>query len=344
MKRSLVIGGVAVAAAASLALVPTAALGHTDGLFTWSYTPVGSDAGGFSSVSKTDAALALLGESTLEEFPDVTGAEVCDEVGYAVGFADKVDVVESTMRAIATWDHSTGAILTGPTELTIDGQAYITDVRELDTLADCSIITLAELDGGNDWAIIEVDAATGAAEVLAELPLIEGEYTGLATDASGVTYLFMTFAGYPYYRTVDLGAGTFGPASALDGLSDYFESSGFTQGVDFDATGGLWAVTGVDAEEQYHLISFAAGAELGTATPTDSGVLPYEGEGLLINAPIPLTAEGSAIQPVQPVPAPAPAQPQLAATGSELPAGIAAVALALLAAGGVMLVVRRRAA
>ena len=340
MKRSLVISGVAVAAAASLALVPSAAVGHTDGLFTWSFSPVESDFGGFSSVSKTDAALALLGEDTLEEFPQVSGAEVCNEVGYAVGYAPKVDVGESTMRAIATWDHSTGAILSGPTEITIDGQAYITEVRELDTLADCTVITLAELDGGDDWAIIQIDAATGAAEVLVELPLIEGEYTGLATDAAGVTYLFMTFAGNPYYRSVDLGTGTFGPAAALAGLSDYFESSGFTQGVDFDAAGGLWAVTGVNAEEQYHLVSFAAGADLGTATPTDSGVLPYSGDGLLVYAPIPLTAETSAVQPVQPLPA----GPQLAATGSELPVGIAAAALALIAAGGVALLARRRAA
>lgn len=335
MKRSLVISGTAIAVAASVALLPSAAIGHTDSLFSWSYTPVGSDEGGFSSVSKTDATLALLGEDTLEQFPQVTGTEVCNEVGIAVGQAGKDDIAFPIMRAIATWDHSTGAILSGPTELTIDGLAYVTDVRELDTLADCTVITLGELDGGDDWAILEVDPATGASEVLVELPLIEGEYTGLATNAAGVTYLFMTFANYAYARTIDLATGTLGDSVALNGLSDFFESSGFTQGVDFDATGNLWAVTGVNAEEQYHLVSFAAGADLGSAIPTDSGVLPYEGAGLLIFPPIPLTAEGAAAAAPEPV---------LAATGSEAPLGIAAAALSLLVAGGAVFLLRRRAA
>ncbi|MDH6181950.1 hypothetical protein M2152_002132 [Microbacteriaceae bacterium SG_E_30_P1] len=338
MKRSLVVTGTAVAAAASLALLPSAAIGHTDGLFSWSYSPVGSDFGGFSSVSKTDAALALLGEDTLEQFPYVTGSEVCNEVGYAVGFADYEDV-EGDYSAIATWDHTTGAILSGPVELTIDGQAYITDLVELDTLADCTVITLAELDGGDDWAIIEVDPATGASTVLLELPDLEsGGYTGLATNAAGVTHLFFELEGYPNYTAVDFEGGTIGLPIPLEGLIDYFESSGFTEGVDFDAAGGLWIVAGVNAEEEYHLVTFAAGADLGTATPTDIGTLPYYGDGLRINSPIPLTAEGATVAPVTP------AKPQLAATGSELPFGIAAGAIALLLAGGTALVLRRRAA
>lgn len=339
MKRSLVIAGTAVAAAASLVLLPAAATAHTDHLFTWSYSPEGSDAGGFSTVSKTDAALALLGADTLPIIDEVSGMEVCNEIGYAVGWQDLGSEVE--IPTVVTWDHSTGAILSGPEQLDLvtDEQAIVDDVLELDTLGDCTVISIAEIDDGEPGtfpSIVEIDPATGDTTVLVELPLIEGEYTGLATDAAGVTHLFMTFAGYPYTRTIDLETGTLGDSTALAGLSEYFESSGFTEGVDFDAAGGLWLVTGVNAEEEYHLVSYAAGADLGSGTPTDIGILPYYGDGLQINSPIPLTADAAPVAPIEP------AKPQLAATGSELPVGFGAAALALLLAGGTVLVLRRR--
>ncbi|MDH6181951.1 hypothetical protein M2152_002133 [Microbacteriaceae bacterium SG_E_30_P1] len=347
MKRSIVIAGTAVAAAASLALLPAAATAHTDHLFTWSYSPVGSDAGGFSTASKTDAALALLGENTLPIIDEVSGMEVCDEVGYAVGFVEENSEVD--FPAVATWDHSTGAILSGPVllDLQTEVMSYVDDVVELDTLADCTVISIVHVYGGDEpgasfWGIAEIDPATGDTTVVLELPDYEvvewSEFTGLATNAAGATHIFFDLDGLPYYAAVDFEAGTLSDPVALQGLSDYFESSGFTQGVDFDAAGGLWLVTGVNAEEEYHLVSYAAGADLGTAIVTDIGILPYYGDGLQISSPIPLTAEGAAVAPVTP------AKPQLAATGSELPFGIAAGAIALLLAGGTALVLRRRAA
>jgi hypothetical protein len=259
MKSSkIVLAGTAFMAAVALALLPSAAGGHTDNLFTWAYSPVGTDAGGFATASKTDASLALLGADTLPILEEVSGMEVCDETGYALGWV--VISSELEVPAIATWDHTTGAILTGPEELLLDTEDGIDYVVELDTLDGCRVIALAEIDSDGDyWAIIEIDAATGDATVLVELPDFpaqEFEYTGLATDSAGTTYIFVDFDNVPGVAVVDFDS-VAEPISlpiALTGLMDYFESDGFTQGVDFDAADGLWLVTGVNEEEEYHLV------------------------------------------------------------------------------------------
>lgn len=340
MKHSrIVLAATAVAAAGALALVPSAAVGHTDSLFTWAYTVGDPFDGGFATTSKTDASLTPLGESTIDVAQEIHGMEVCNEVGYAVNSPEEDD------PAILTWDHTTGAILSGPVELDLQTEemAAIEYTVELDTLADCTVIALIYYYGGDDpgdsyWAIAHIDPATGDTTVMVELPELDGEsdeYTGLATFA-GTTYVLLDIDSLPYVATADLVAQTMTEPAQLSGLSDFFESSGFTAGVDFDASGVLWLATGVNAEEQYHLVSFASGADYATAAPTDSGVLPYFGDlPYLINAPIPLTAEGGAAAAPEPV---------LAATGSEAPLGIAAGALALLVAGGAVLVLRRRAA
>lgn len=339
MKTSrTVLAGTAVAVAASLALIPSAALGHTDSLFTWAYV-VGEDInGGFATTSKTDASLAPVGASTIDVADEIHGMEICNEVGYAVNSPLEDD------PGILTWDHVTGAILSGPVELDLQTEemAFIEYTVELDTLADCTVIALIYFYGGDDpgdsyWAIAQIDPVSGDTTVVMELPapLADFEYSGLATFA-GTTYVFLDIDDLPYVSTVDLTAQTITEPVQLAGLSDFFESEGFTAGVDFDATGVLWLATGVDAEEEYHLVSFAAGADLGTAAPTDLGILPYLGDDpYLINAPIPLTADGAAAAAPEPV---------LAATGSEAPFGIAAGALALLVAGGAVLLLRRRAA
>lgn len=338
MKHSrIVLAGTAVAVAAGLALVPSAAVGHTDNLYTWAFGISEDVTGGFATTSKADASITPLAENTIDIAQEVHGVEICNEVGYAI------DTAEAEDPTILTWDHNTGAILTGPIAITLDSDEKVVYVVELDTLADCSVITIAYVVGEETEypAILKVDPATGAAEVLLDLPEIDSEddsYTGLATFA-GTTYLFLDIDGLPYVSTVTFGDSISEPAQ-LEGLSNFFESSGFTAGVDFDPTGVLWLTTGVDEEQLYHLVSFAPGVDVASATPTDVGVLPYFSGGTeeapyFINAPIPLAADGAV--------AAAPA-PQLAATGSEAPFGIAAGALALLVAGGAVLVLRRRAA
>ncbi len=336
--RILLTGSVATAAAAALLLSPVAASAHTDNLYTWAFDPQ-EDTGGFATTSKTDAALTLLPADTVDTTDQVTGMEICDEVGYAVAGS-----FEGT-RTVMTWDHTTGAVLSGPVPITIDSGELVQYVQELDTLADCTVITILGYDSdGSGVAIAKVDPTTGVATILVELPVFETEsYTGLATAPDGTTYVFVSVGDYPNVALVDFETGTIGTPVLLNGLSTYFDSSGFTHGVDFDAAGALWAITGVDAEQRYHLVSFAADASIPSATPTDSGPYSFEVPPF-VDSPIPLTTEGLAPTPVAPVTPVEPAKPVLAATGSEMPLGLAAGALALLVAGAAMFAVRRRSA
>lgn len=331
MRRSRVLTtGAIAAAAAALVLTPVAASGHTDNLYTWAFDP-GEEIGGFATTSKTDASLALLPVETASTTDQVRGEDICNEVGYAVAGSFENE------RTVLTWDHTTGAVLTGPVAITIDSGELVQDVQELDTLADCTVITIIEyVSDGSGVAIAKVDPATGVATILVELPVFETEeYTGLATSPDGKTYVFVTVGGYANVALVDFAAGDIGVPVLLNGLSTYFESSGFIYGVDFDAAGTLWAITGVDQEEAYHLVSFAAGSSLPSETPTDIGTYDYV-DPPFVDSPIPLNTEGVVFV--------APEEPALAATGSEAPFGIAAGALALLLAGGAVLLLRRRAA
>lgn len=326
--RTLLTGVVATAAAAAIIFAPAAASGHTDNLYTWAFFPE-EDVSGFATTSKTDASLTLLPTNTDSTVDQATGTEICNEVGYAVTSPFEDD------PQILTWDHTTGAVLTGPVDISLPGE-ILWEVTELDTLADCTVIAIVEFDGEGGVAIAKIDPVTGVATILVDLPVFETEwYTGLATSPEGKTYVFVTVGGYPNVALVDFAAGTIGVPVLLNGLSTYFESSGFTYGVDFDASGVLWAITGVDQEEAYHLVSFAAGSSIPSETPTDIGTYDYV-DPPFVDSPIPLNTEGLVFV--------APEEPALAATGSEAPFGIAAGALALLVAGGAALLLRRRAA
>lgn len=334
MRHRFVLGLAAVGAATGLALVPAAATAAGTTLYTWAYNPVGTDVGGFATTSTTDAALALLGTDTLAQMY-ASGTEVCGGTGYAVGEVDGGDLDD--IPVVATFDVVTGAITSGPTALTIVDGA-VTDVVEADTLADCTLLTIAFIEGDyTGWAVVEVNAATGVVEIVAELSPIDGvDYTGLATDSAGTTYLFGNVDDQPWVTILDLVTGTFPEPSIMAGLIDFYESGGFTLGVDFDASDGLWVVNGVNAEEEYHLSSFASGADLTLDEPVDIGVLPYYDtpNQLRISSPIPLAAG--------PTPPPT---PQLAATGSTVPlASIALGGLLGLAGAGALLMARRRAA
>jgi len=330
--RILVTGAVA-AAATALLLAPAAATAHTDNLYTWADDGLGDgeSVGGFATTSKTDASLAFLSAGTTEAIDQATGVEICDEVGYAVSRTS------DEYAGILTWDHTTGAILSGPVDIYV-GNEPVYDAVELDTLADCTVISIVDFDSETGTAIAKIDPLTGEATALVDLPYFETEnYTGLATAPDGSTYIFVTVDGYPNVALVDFSTSSIGVPVLLNGLSTYFDSSGFTYGVDFDAAGGLWAITGVNQLEEYHLVSFAAGASLPSATPTDIGPYSYVIPPF-VDAPIPLSTEGLAETPVAPI------EPALAATGSEAPLGIAAGALALLVAGGAVLTLRRRTA
>ena len=329
MKRRLSVALAAGAAALALAATPAAAIAAGTTLYTWAYNPVGSDFGGFATTSTTDATLTLLGADTLEVMT-AYGTEVCNGTGYAVGEIDGGDGPDTPV--VATFDLATGAITSGPTALTIAG-GTVAEVWEADTLADCTLLTIADLEGDySGAAVVAVNPATGATEIVAELPDIEeADYTGLATNSTGVTVLFGDVTDQPWFTTLDLGTGTFPEPSFMEGLMDYYESYGFTLGVDFDASDGLWIVSGVNAEEEYHLNSFGPGADLALDEPVDIGVLPYYStpNELQILEPIPLAAASAAT-------------PQLAATGAGVPIAALALGGMLALAGAVALVAARR--
>lgn len=331
MNKRLTLGLAAGAAALALVAVPAVATAAGTTLYTWAYNPVGTDFGGFATTSTTDATLALLGTDTLDVM-NAYGVEVCGGNGYAVGEIDGGDGPDTPV--VATFDVITGAITSGPTALTIADGA-VAEVWEADTLADCTLLTIAGLEGDySGAAVVTVNPATGATEIVAELPEIEDlDYTGLATDSTGVTFLFGDIDGQPWFTILDLGTGTFPEPSFMVGLMEYYESFGFTQGVDFDAADGLWLVNGVDEEEEYHLTSFAPGADLATDEPVSIGVLPYYStpNELQILSPIPLAAASAPT-------------PQLAATGAGVPIAALALGGMLALAGAVALVAARRRA
>lgn len=327
MKRVTLSAVVAASAALALAVIPSAATAHTDNLYTWAFFP-DADPGlsGFATTSKTDAALTLLPTNTDDLFHSPTGTEVCNEVGYAVGdfFDDEAGFL--------VWDHESGALIGAIDALWTTGGA-VREVWELDTLADCTILTIGALEGPDvpSTAVLSINLATHSVDVVVDLSVLDVmDITGLATDPTGVTYLFAVVANYPHYAVLDLAAGTAGEWQPLTSLSGHFESTGFTLGVDFDASGVLWAVTGVNNEEAYHLVSLS-GPDLGSATVTDAGILPYSGDGLQISEPIPLTAEHAP-------------SPQLADTGAEAPAGVILGAGVFLLGGPFFVALRRRAA
>ncbi|MDO7880939.1 hypothetical protein [Antiquaquibacter soli] len=328
MRRSILAAGVA-AAALGLVVLPSAATAHTGNLYTWAYNPqVTPDVSGFATTSKTDAALAFLGADTSSEIDSPSGVEICAETAYAVS-------TQGDASVIVTWNHDTGALTSAPIDITIEDGA-IDGVFELDTLLDCTVLTLAGLSGDlPGLAVISVDPATGAAAVVADLTEEPAEPTGIATNPSGATYLFGDVEGTPSVATFDPSTGVIGEWVEQAGIGDEFESTGFTQGVDFDAAGGLWIVAGINNEEQYHLLSYAAGADLATSPVTDIGILPYYStpQELQIQSPIPLATDGIAV-----------VAPQLAATGAELPLGVALGAGILLLCGLALIAVRRRTA
>lgn len=343
MARKQTILGMATAVAlAGVVAVPAAANAADGDLYTWVHNPTGSDQAGFATISSADAALTFLGTNLLSENPELraaVGAEVCDGVGYAVA----EDGLDGSTSYAFTWDPTTGALLSEPVELFYaDGE--VAGAIEADTLADCTFLSLVYLwvEGYPYWTISEVDPTTGEVTPLVWIDWTPelGQVTGIATDPSGTTYLFGTTTSSPYdslVATADLSTGDLGVLEVMEGLRTEFGDT-FTHGIDFDANGVLWTFVGVYAVEQYHLASFAAGADLVTAVPTDHGPVVDHGEGdfFRVTYPAPLAAEGTVVPP-------APPAPQLANTGAELPVGVLFAAGILLALGAAAVIRRRMA-
>lgn len=323
---------------------PSAAFAHTDSLYTWAYDQDAGDDGKFVTVSKTDAQLQAV--SSTGELVNVVGMEICDEVGYAVGnFEDGIIVFE--------WNHSTGYPVGGPVELVADVTAWdgadsveIENLVDLDTTADCTLLSIVGFSVQNDQetmsfvAVSSIDPETGLVTPLVEIPVDDPEDMSLATDPlTATTYLFLEFDGSPAFTPLDLDAGTYGEPETLGGVIDFFDSGGFPQGADFDATGTLWIIVGVNALESYRLVSLAApSANLGTTSPDDIGSLPYSGEPrLLVDPFIPLTVDPAGVVP-DPDPDPEPVLPATGPTDT----GIVYLGAALLLAGALVALSRRR--
>lgn len=324
-RTRLALATAALAAAGALVLTPTAATGHTDFLYSWGLTGSGDAApSAFLTVSKSDAALA-----PLADLPDsvglVTGTEICADAAFAID-GDAGDVI--------TWNHSTGALISS---VPIVASGY-EEFTELDALEDCTLLTLAVAEEDDSWVILSVDPVTGATTLEFNL-FASGQlnfyYTGIATSPNGTTYVFGDANGSPFWSTVDFQTDTQEVPIELTGLVEVTGgSTGFTAGIDFDAAGGLWFIHGVNDTETLYLATYAAGADLSVAEPTQIGITPYGPPAApFVDFPTPLAVDHAAAP-----------QPQLAATGTELPAGVVLAAGILLLAGAAIVLARRRPA
>lgn len=334
MNRRRLAATALVLSTASLLALPTAASGHTDNLYTWAFVDPESESfsSGFATTSKSDAALAFLGDQTNPTIGGVSGMEICADSGYAVGYAGEPSIVQ--------WNHDSGAVVGEPVGLSLatdpDSELF---VYELDSLADCTLLTILQYPGefeAPDTAVAVVDPVSGVVTTKVLLdPLGDGAYRGIATDpVSGVTYLFGDDGETTGYWVVNVAAGTYSDFVPTPAVPEYFSSDTFAQGADFDAAGGLWIVMGVIQQENYRLVSFAPGADLATAEPISSpGILPsgFQSGVTVVGTPIPLAADHTVA-----------VKPALAATGSTTQPLIAAALLALVGLGFALVVASKR--
>lgn len=297
----------------SLVAAPLAAAAHTGNLYTWAYSE-DSNFFGITKISTADASLTQLAPAPVVQY--VTGADICNEAAFGV-----VDSNEETeIPGVLTWNHDTGVLGTQH-DLTANIADFpdSTDVDALeafaaDSLSGCSAIAYVRYevtDGENTTFPIfvsYVDVATGLTTPITELPeLSEGssiEWEGIATDpVTGVTYLFAAFLGTTHFAVLDVTTGAVSGMQSMDGLWAFFdESNQFPVEADFQPDGKLWMLIGVNELEEFHLVSFAAGASLAAASPTDVGDLDagdgatfFEGDNVLTYDPEALANTGGGV-------------------------------------------------
>jgi hypothetical protein len=318
-----------VSLAAALALVGTApASAHSGNFFVNAYFE-DLDAGGFGTISTTDAALTPLPE--LADEP-VSAIEIYDEKAWAL---DNEGQFNDTLLR---WDHTTGAF-TGSAPITLDpafdDDASIFFVTGLDTtkgstgVSDGTILTLALINFGDEinqstW-LSSLDGQTGILTPLVDLVEIapvqdQLSFDSLATDpATGVTYVFLNYGdGLPYFVTVDIATDDVSAPVALPAVAEV-GGDGYIAGADFNDTGVLYffyvefSTTQIFAKLDGAPSTSAVVTEIGPAVPLSPGALAYD-----------------------------PA-PKLADTGVNL-VNPAIAALALLGLGAAVVIVSRRRA
>lgn len=335
---------------------PSPAGAHSGQLMSWGFDQTGAVlVDGFTTLSTTDASMAFLGSTA--PFIDYTSwaMEICTEDSWSVG------EVAGSGPVLRRWDHNTGAFGAGvplvaditpffPGALTLK----VDFVWEADTTLGCDgyviaaySFTSANGPGGSIRVLSSIDLTTGVVS-----PIVAGG-EAIATDPlTGVTvgiYLIPTAGGIPgpggnamtpYFGPVDLTGVSGGFLSPMAGLYALLGDSGDLLEAEFDSTGRLYLGYTQTATGDYHLVSFPAGSDLATATPTDVGVVsaaaavtPHRadrGRGLAFDA--------FAAPP--PPPGPAASDPTLPATGSS-PDVPVVLGVAILLAGAALLAGRR---
>lgn len=329
---------------------------HSGQLMSWGRDETGAAiVDGFTTLSTTDASMAFLGATV--PFTDYTSwaIEICNEDAWAVG------ELGNSGPVLLRWDHDTGAFGASvplvaditpffPGALT----AKVDFVWEADSTVGCDgyviaaySFTTAAGPGSSLQVLSSIDLTTGLVS-----PIVAGP-DAIATDPfTGVTvgiYLIPTPGGIPgptgipttpYFGPVDLTGATGGFLSQMAGLYSLLGDAAAPLEADFDSTGRLWIGYTQLVTGDYHLVSFPAGSDLATATPTDVGVVttsaaiaPHRtdrGRGLAFD-PFP---------PAPPPPGPAAGGPILPATGAS--PGITVVLGVTILLAGVVLIPRRR--
>jgi hypothetical protein len=313
-----------IAAVALSAAVALPASGHTGHLFT-SLMP-GEGTTQFGTIDPVTAVVSPLGTPTTSGH---SGIEIVAETGYVI----EVTGGEVRTFAISTWDHTTGAIL-GSVPIVLPVAGLINTVEGLDALPDGTLIAYlhadiedGEFDVPEIW-VVSINPATGMTTFLVELTALDDEdfYTdSLATDpTTGTTYAFVDYNdGIPLVVTLDLAGGTYSAPVALAALRTEF-GDGYVAGADYDTAGTLWFF--------YSLFGEGDTAVLASA----SGTLDAVTEAETISSPLTQQVELQSL-------AYDPYVPQLAATGFPVLAA-GAMGVALLGAGGLAMVARRRRA
>lgn len=321
-------------------------------------TPAAADEGDLYTaivldVDGTDTAFSLLADDgTVAPFApgfssddlEVIGVEVFGGQGYYLANLNDGD----DDYLVGRWDVTTGIASAG---VPIDLSAFENDDFEsvdawgFDVMPDGTILVLLTVepaDGPEQTWIASVDPDSGAVTQRVALPEVfepdqDTYYDSLATDPiTGTTFVLIdddanTVSAIP----VDVAGASVGTVVEF---GDDAKPDTWMLGADFDATGVLWYLS--NENESGLTLSSLPGPGLAAdwTNGTRTVVVVADGDGEVESLAL---ATWNAAAPVVPAGPDAPAAPELAATGVELSVS-GGVASALLAAGVVLLAVRRR--
>lgn len=328
---------------------------HSGQLMSWGREETGAAiVDGFTTLSTTDASMAFLGATA--PFTDYTSwaIEICDEDSWAVG------EMGNSGPVLLRWNHDTGAFGASvplvaditpffPGALT----ATVDFVWEADSPVGCDGYVIAAYSyttaggpGSSLRVLSSIDLTTGLVS-----PIVAGG-DAIATDPlTGVTVgisLVPTPGGIPgpngipatpYFGPVDLTGAGGGLLTQMAGLYALLGDAAAPLEAEFDSTGRLFVGYTQITTDDYHLVSFPAGSDLATATPTDVGVVSASA---VVTPHRTDRGRGLAFDPFA-----APAPPGGPASGPILPAtgastAVPAIMSAALLLAGMALVAGRR--